>query len=238
VIPATVQRAVADDLRDAILRGRLAAGTRLNQNTIASQYGVSPIPIREALIQLESEGLVKSAPHRGAVVASLSKDELRDLYDIRIALESLAAQLAALQAGNEDVTRLEALLARMDKESDPTRWLDLNLEFHRALYAPSRRSHLCSLIDTLRRNTERYLRIYAKSMGRLKTAQEEHRRILHAYRQRDAISAAAALREHLQNTLSGLLALLAESPALGPDSGEESRGAEQRRRRYVRTVDE
>jgi len=208
LVRKTVQQAVAEDLRDAILRGRLAGGAHLNQTDIASGYGVSPIPVREALRQLESEGLVKSAPHRGAVVASLSQEELRDLYDIRIALESLATRLAILQANSGDFARLESLYSRMNSEHDPSRWLDLNFEFHRALYAPCNRPHLCSLIDTLRRNTERYLRLAAKSADRLRSAQAEHRQILQAYREKDASAATISLQEHLQNTLKGLLRLL------------------------------
>ncbi len=207
LVPKTVHQAVTEDLRDAILRGRLAGGTRLSQTGIASGYGVSPIPVREALRQLESEGLVKSAPHRGAVVASLSQEELRDLYDIRIALESLATRLAIPLAGAGDLAKLETLYSRMSSESDPSRWLDLNFEFHRVLYAPCDRPHLTSLIDTLRRNTERYLRVAAKNAGRLRAGQVEHRRILQSYRERDASAATMLLQEHLQNTLKSLLSL-------------------------------
>jgi len=221
-LPRTLQQAVVDDLRYAILRGRLAAGARLNQSMIASEYGISPIPIREALRQLESEGLVKSAPHRGAVVASLSQPEIQDLYDVRIALESLATRLAIPQAEEADLTRLAALLARMDNERDFSRWLDLNSEFHRALYAPSNRTHLCGLIDNLRRNTERYLRLYARNIGRLKEAQVEHRRILEAYRQKDTSGAVIALQHHLQNTLNGLLALF--EYGLAPDGRTSATG--------------
>lgn len=205
-----MHQAVADDLRDAILRGQVAGGTHLNQNLIALDYGVSAIPVREALKQLESEGLVTSTPHRGAVVSSLSPEEIQDLYDIRIALESLAVRLAVRHLTDADIARLEKLLRAMDRESDPAQWLDMNLDFHRALYAASKRTHLCTLIDTLRRNTERYLRIYAKSMGRLHKAQAEHRKILAAYRRQDETGAANALRDHLQNTLRGLLAIFRE----------------------------
>lgn len=206
--PKTVHQAVAEDLRDAILRGRLAGGARLNQVDIASGYGVSPIPVREALRQLESEGLVKSAPHRGAVVASLSQEELRDLYDMRIALESLATRLAISQAQAGDFAKLESLYSRMSNERYPSRWLDLNFEFHRALYAPCNRPHLITLIDTLRRNTERYLRVAAKNADRLLAGHVEHRRILQAYRERDASAATTLLQEHLHNTLKSLISLL------------------------------
>lgn len=217
----TLQQAVAEDLRDAILRGRLTGGARLTQTDIATGYGVSPIPVREALRQLESEGLVKSAPHRGAVVASLSQEELRDLYDIRIALESLATRLAIPRAESGDFAKLESLYSRMNSERDPSRWLDLNFEFHRTLYAPCYRPHLSSLIDTLRRNTERYLRVGAKSADRLRAAQVEHRRILQAYREKDESAATSALQEHLQNTLKTLLGLL-EGGVEGMVRGGES----------------
>lgn len=218
-LPKTLQQAVADDLRNAILQGRLSAGARLIQGVIASEYGISPIPVREALRQLESEGLVQSIPHRGSIVASLSQSEIEDLYDVRIALESLATRLAVPRADEADFNRLHALLIRMDSERDLARWLDLNSEFHRGMYAPSNRSHLCSLIDNLRRNTERYLRLYARNMKRLKEAQVEHRRIFDGYRRGDANAAASALEDHLKNTLRGLLLLFEDHPelrAVGP----------------------
>lgn len=218
VLPKTIQQAVVDDLREAILRLQLAEGSRLNQSEIAATYGVSLIPVREALKQLESEGLVISSPHKGAFVRPLSASELEDLYDIRIALESLAIQVAISHVKTEHLAELDHLVTAMDSESDPGPWLDLNLAFHRALYVPSQRQHLMSIIDVLRRNTERYLRLYAKSMNRLQNAQREHRRILSAYRKRDVAEASQALRDHLHNTLQALLVLLPERPASISDS--------------------
>lgn len=206
----TVHEAVAEALRKAIYLGELPGGTRLNQDEIAAKFGVSRIPVREALRQLEAEGLVQIIPHRGAVVSTLSPEELRELYEIRITLESLAVRRAIPNVTMDVVQELERLLAELERTEDPLTWLDLNREFHNALYAPSGLKRLCHLIDTLRRNTERYLRIYVGPLGRIPLAQREHRKILEAYRERDADTAVAALQEHLSNTLEGLLRFFQE----------------------------
>ncbi len=206
----TTQEAVADALRDAIYLGELTHGTRLTQDNLAAQFGVSRIPVREALRQLESEGLVEITPHRGAVVSALTPQGLQEIYEIRIALESLAVSLAVPRVSEEDLEKLDALISEMDRQKVPTLWLERNREFHNALYAPAGRPRLCDLIETLRRNSERYLRIYVGLMGRMGIAQEEHRRIVEACRQRDADAAVAALRTHLSNTLAGLSQLFQE----------------------------
>ena len=207
----TAQEAVANALREAIYVGDLPHGTRLTQDDLAGQLGVSRIPIREALWQLESEGLIEITPHRGAVVSALTPQGLQEIYEIRIALESLAVRLAVPQAGEEDLKKLDTLMSEMDREKVPTVWLDRNRDFHNALYAPAGRPKLSDLVDTLRRNTERYLRLYVRLMGRISVAQEEHRRIVEAYRRRDADAAVAALGTHLSNSLVGMLELLGET---------------------------
>jgi DNA-binding GntR family transcriptional regulator len=216
----SLPQAVAHAIREEILLGRIPMAARLNQDALAARFGVSRIPVREALRQLEAEGLVEIHPHRGAFVASLAVEDIKGIYEIRIALESLALEFAAPQARENDLETLEALLSRMDAEVDPAHWLDLNLEFHGSLYAPSGRTHLCHLIETLRRHSEPYLRIYVAPMGRIRMAQEEHHQIFEAYRRRDATAAAAALRIHLNHTLHGLLSVLPRgggSPAAATD---------------------
>lgn len=170
--------------------------------------GVSRIPIREALRQLESEGLIEITPHRGAIVSALTPRDLDEIYEIRIALETLAVRLAVSKSGEEDLRTLERLMAEMERTEAPTVWLDLNRDFHNALYAPADRPRLSNLIDTLRRNSERYLREYVRLIGRTKIAQQEHHHIVEAYRRRNADAAAAALHTHLANSRAGVLELL------------------------------
>ncbi|MDR5675815.1 MAG: GntR family transcriptional regulator [Armatimonadota bacterium] len=188
---------VADVLREAILRGILLAGQQLRQDEIARELGVSHIPVREALRQLEAEGLVRLRPYRGFEVSELSPEEVEELYEIRIPLECQALRLAFPHLTDEDLERAERILDAIDAEGDPSAWSELNTEFHAVLYSPSRRQRLLNLIRTLRTNVDRYLRLYISVMQRKQYSQREHRKILEAVRRRDAAGAVAALEEHL-----------------------------------------
>jgi DNA-binding GntR family transcriptional regulator len=191
---------VADVLRKAILRGILSAGQQLRQEEIARQLGVSHIPVREALRQLEAEGLAHLRPYRGFEVSELSPAELEELYEIRIPLECKALRLAMPHLMPEELQRAEGILDAIDRESDPSVWSQLNTKFHTALYAPSGRHKLLNLIGTLRTNVDRYLRLYVSVMQRKPHAQREHREILEAVRRGDVARAVAALEEHLDVT--------------------------------------
>jgi DNA-binding GntR family transcriptional regulator len=204
----TIQEVVAEALRDAIVTGRLKGGERLHQDGIASRLGVSRMPVREALRQLESEGLVVFTPHRRVSVVALSADELREIYQIRTALELLALDLAVPRMSPHDLAALGDLLEQMDRVTDPGRWLDLNRAFHRTLYRASGRARLCALIDSLRGNVERYLRIYVSGREHRARAQAEHRRIVRACRRRQAAAAKKALHRHLLGTVDHLEAVL------------------------------
>lgn len=228
----SLSHAVAEAVRQEILLGSLPIATRLNQDALAARFGVSRIPVREALHQLEAEGLVELRSHRGAFVASFSAEEIKALYEIRIALESLAVEFAVTQWSQKDLEDLNAVLSKMDAETNPAAWLDLNLKFHRALYAPSGRGRLCSLIETLRRHSEPYLRAYVAPMGRIRRAQEEHHQIYRAYRRRSVSAVVSTLRAHLSHTLNGLLkALSASQENLRRGSQRTVSSATQRRRR-------
>jgi DNA-binding GntR family transcriptional regulator len=188
---------VAEVLREAILRGILVAGQQLRQDEIARELGVSHIPVREALRQLEAEGLVRLRPYRGFEVSELSPEEVEELYEIRIPLECQALRLAMPHLTDADLRRAEEILDAIDAEQDPSAWSQLNTEFHAVLYAPSRRQRLLNLIRTLRTNVDRYLRLYISVMRRKQYSQREHRKILEAVRRRDVAAAVEALEEHL-----------------------------------------
>src|SRR3984893_4096226 len=218
IVVQTAQGTVTDALRRLILLGKIPAGARINQDAVAERYGVSRIPVREALRQLEAEGLVQIFPRRGVLVSSLSAEELTEIYEMRDALEALAVRLAVPEINEDQLMRLEELLTSMDGDSDPSRWLDLDSEFHAALYAPSERKRLCNTIATLRRNTGRYLHIAVRSGDRIRLAQDEHRQILTAYRRRSVDEAVKALRWQLNQTCDFLLDTLKKAPV--EDGGE------------------
>jgi len=139
----TTPSLVAEVLREAILRGVLKGGQPLPQDELAARFGLSRIPIREALRQLEGEGLVTVYPHRGAVVSELSGEELQEMCEIRIALETAAVRLAIPHLDGETLSRAEAILTATDRETDVVaHWSKNNWTFHSTLYMPAHRPRL------------------------------------------------------------------------------------------------
>ena len=194
---------VADFIRTGIMNGEFQPGERLNQAQIAEELGVSRMPVREALHQLEAEGLITVTPHRGAHVASLSQEEMEDIYYIRILLEGGAIRLATKAATEEDLRRLEIILEQCEEATatgDFARLYDLNDEFHRVLYQISGRKLLCEMIDKLRTDSRRFRRLYLRGMQGSTHALQDHYEILDAVRRCAPNEAEAALKRHLKRT--------------------------------------
>ncbi len=204
----TTPALVAEVLREAILLSVLKGGEQLRQDEIAAHLGVSRIPVREALRQLEAEGLVVFYPHRGAVVSALSYREVQEIYEIRIALETTAIRLAIPHLSERDLQRAEKVLDEIDLAADVAKWCVLNREFHTVLYTPADRPRLLALINTMRTNVERYQRIYISLMQHQANSQGEHREILEACRRHDVRSAVRELERHLGNAARSLAAYL------------------------------
>ncbi len=214
---------VVDRLREAITSGSLRPGERLMQADLAERLGVSRMPVREALRTLEREGLVELKPYRGAVVADLSAHELREIYEIRIALESLAVRIGVPKFGDDDLAALEAEMARMDDAKDSTTWLAANARFHELLYASSERTLLLSTIDNLRHKSDRFLALFATTRDRTAAAQQEHRAIFDRVRAGDADTAAELLAAHLQHTVASLAPVIqaGEEDEAAPDASAD-----------------
>jgi DNA-binding GntR family transcriptional regulator len=189
--------AVAGALRDAILRGALPGGAHLRQEELAARMGVSRLPVREALRQLHGEGLVTLAPNRGAEVVALTPGEVHEIYDIRIALETMALRLAIRHLSPAILDRAGAILDTIERVDGVSRWCELNWEFHLCLYTPAGRPHLLKLIDLMHANVDRYLRIYLGLLGFQGRSQEDHRALLAACARYDAETALGILTKHL-----------------------------------------
>ena len=200
--PRTVAGQVAEHLKTEILAGRRAPGEKLRQVEIARALGVSTTPVREALATLQREGLVRLHPQRGAVVFLPSVDDLREHYEIRAALEALAAAKTAERFEPAWAPPLEALLDQMLTDVPAATYIALNQRFHTTLYEHSGRAQLVAMIAALRDASSAYLHIYRAAedfpAARLDA---EHRAILAACVARDPQRAAAATREHLENTV-------------------------------------
>jgi DNA-binding GntR family transcriptional regulator len=189
-------------LHAAILSGTLAPGQRLPITELAAQLGMSPMPIREAMRQLSAVGLVENVPHRGARVTDLSVDDLREVYEARLALEPLAVRKAAGRLSPQEAERAAADLRRLAdayRDGDADAAWSAHTSFHFTLYAAASSRWLERLITPLWESSERYRRVSAVGRG-LRERNEEHEAILAACVAGDAERAAATLHDHLART--------------------------------------
>jgi DNA-binding GntR family transcriptional regulator len=196
----TIQQAVADAVRTRVISGQLPAGTRIDQDALAAEFSVSRMPVREALRQLGAEGFVTIVPHRGAIVTALSPAEVEEIYEIRAALEGVAARHASQKLIADDLERLRTVLAAMRNEKQIDTWVALNAEFHNAINQASMRPRLLELIQRFREQSQPYIRLYVQRLHKSAQARKEHRAILEALADRDADRAEAAVRAHLVGT--------------------------------------
>jgi len=199
----TIGAQVLNHIRTQILSGKLTAGKRIDQNAIATELGVSVIPVRESIRQLEAEGLIEKLPNRGAFVAELSLTELLDIYAIREALEVLATRLAVARMTPETLERLDALVMEMATATmvgDRAALFDLNSDFHFAIYTASQNGILCQLIEGLWERSTVYRRRFTFMPERAAQALAEHRQILDSCRRRDAHDAGEAVRRNVAAT--------------------------------------
>jgi DNA-binding GntR family transcriptional regulator len=206
----TLQDLTTDRLRTAILRGRFPPGARLHHDTLARQFGVSRMPVRQALRVLHSEGLIELRPHRGAVVIALDPEEILQIFEVRGLLEARAAELAAPNLTDADLAHLAAIVSEMEAaEADDDRWLALNLQFHTGIYPASGWRHLCTLIESQRNVVQPYLRVALAFLDRARTARAEHRGILAAAQARDGPRLARLTVNHLRTTARAVVDELA-----------------------------
>ena len=199
---------VAQHLRREILRGQLKSQQPLRQDKLAGDLGVSKIPVREALAQLKAEGLVTYKSNRGAFVTSLSPQEAKEIYLMRIALETMALEHAIPNLTKTDLARAKSALMVIDVEDDPAKWAELNWEFHTAVYQPANMPHLTSTLETLHINVGRYLVLYLDGMAFQQKSQAEHYALLTACEAGDIQTAVSLLKQHLIDASNSLEAYL------------------------------
>jgi len=198
----TAQAAVVDILRERILSGELAPGTRLLQTEIAEQFEMSTTPVREALRQLAAEGLLDGDPHRGVTVHRTSLKELEDVYELRLVLEPMAMGATARKITPEVLEVAEDLVEQMEAVRDPAAWISLNAEFHRVLAEAADRPRLATIIDNLRAVSAVYIATSIRGLPkRRRAANAEHRELIDACRSGDIERAQEIERRHLQHTL-------------------------------------
>lgn len=206
--------AVADKLREKIIRGEIREGEQLRQDAIAAEFQVSRIPVREALRQLEAEGLIIIVPHRGAVVSALSPEDVEELFHIRAVLECEVLKLSIPRLTEADFGKAEQVLDAFEKSLEAAdgiqAWGHLNSEFHGILYSRAMRPHFMSIIRMVNNNGERYIRLQLYLTRAFERAKEEHRQLLLLCRERNVAAACDLLDRHIHHAGKSLKEFLRE----------------------------
>ena len=193
---ATLRAQIADE----IVRGELRPGTPLDEVSLAQRFGVSRTPVREALRELSSAGLVRIQPHRGAVVSRPAAREVEDMFAVMAELEALCAGLAAVAmtpAERRDLAAIHASLRDLIQTGDPQRYHEVNERFHHAIYLGSHNAYLAEVTLTTRRRLAPFRRAQFRTSGRLALSYEEHARVVSAIQRGDRAGAGTAMRDHI-----------------------------------------
>jgi DNA-binding GntR family transcriptional regulator len=200
---ASAVDAAVDQLRDAILTGEMPPGEAIRIKLLAEQLGISHIPIREALRQLEAEGLVISSPRRTPVVAGVAVEELTALYELRRMVEVPTARLAVAQSGAGDLAAVRTAFRHMEatagEPGSPDYW-EIHRDLHWALIAAGANVWTQRVLEPLWRATERYVRLFVTRYRSPDDALQMHRALVAAYEGGDPDAFAAELTEHFAET--------------------------------------
>lgn len=200
----TVGQMVYSVLREAILSGAFSPGEWLRQESLAKAIGVSRIPVRTALLQLESEGMITFHPHRGARVRTLSPEQIDEIYRLRTLLESYALTRANRHIEPARLARLQKLGTKLDRQRQGSGFLDLRIEFYRELYAADDNPLLVEMIDDLRNHVGRYY------LG-FKASHQNHVDLVNKLQDGDMEGAVAWLTTHFDRVRQGITEIATDS---------------------------
>jgi DNA-binding GntR family transcriptional regulator len=206
-----LREVVFETLREAIIGGVLRPGERLMEIQLAEELGVSRTPVREAIRKLELEGFVVMIPRKGAYVSDISYKDIADIFEIRGALEQLAAGLACERITEEELENLERLLVQkkecIDGE-DVEGMVEIDTQFHEALYRASRNDRLVQIVSNLREQIQRFRSTSLASPGRMREAWEEHEKLVEAISERNIPLAQQLASEHIEFAENSFLEIL------------------------------
>ncbi len=205
---------VLETLKEAIVNGKLKPGERLMEQQMAEELGVSRTPIREAIRKLELEGFVIMIPRKGAYVSDISLKDIAQVFEVRAAMESLAAGLAAQRITDEQIEQLERKLAEVKKaanSSDLDLIIKVDTEFHEIIYNASRNDRLVQILNNLGEQIQRYRRASLAHPGRLKDTLEEHQKLVDAIAERNVDLAQKLALDHIESAENSILEALNKS---------------------------
>lgn len=208
--------AIADGLRERILSGELAEGATIRQEALAKEYGVSRMPIREALKRLDDEGLVQLSNNRGTSVTKHSLHEIGEIFDLRILIEVDLFGRSIPKMTDEDFAHCRKLLDAMETSydaDDVANWGRLNYEYHSALYFAAGRKLTNALLRKACLQSDRYVRMHLSVMRQRETAKADHRTLLNHAQDRNIKDGQELLTNHIKRTKDQLLDLIATKRA-------------------------
>ncbi|MBN8413814.1 MULTISPECIES: GntR family transcriptional regulator [Halomonas] len=212
---SSLYEAVAERLRDMVMEGELAPGSRIAEKSLCEAFGVSPTPLRQALKVLASEGLVEMLPHRGARVTTVDREEVRDLFEVMAALESLAGNLLVVRASDTDIAQVRALHDEMMEHFNANRrpqYFALNQQIHARLAELSGNRVLKDLEQSLTLRITRARYVANLDSARWEESAREHTYFVEALEARDAQALSEALSLHMRKTGQAILQGLPASP--------------------------
>ena len=209
----TVAAEAAEILRQRILSGEIRGGQPIRQEQIAQDLGVSRIPLREALKQLEAEGFVTIAPHKGAVVSTLSAEEAEELFALRLQIESWLLREAIPRMREADFAHLDAIIDESRAPDNLARWGELNWQLHEALYRPAGRPLSLKVLKRIHDNLDRYLRLQIAITRDWDRAYRDHQDLVALSREGNVEAALALLENHILGTAKALSTTLANRSA-------------------------
>lgn len=201
---------VFQTIRENILNGIYCEHMELRENTIAKELGVSRTPVREALRQLELEGLVKVVPNKGACVTGITQKDVKDIYMIRSLLEGLCARLATEHITEEKIDELEEIILlsefhlKKKKDEQPQQVTELDGKFHEILYSASDSRILKHVLSDFHKYVKMARKASVTNPERAEKSIEEHKHILQAIKDRDADKAESLANEHMMNVMKNL----------------------------------
>lgn len=199
---------VLEAIRSAIMNGTLQPRERLMEIQLAEELGVSRTPVREALRKLELEGFIVMVPRKGAYVADLSFKDIADVFEIRAALEGLAAGLAAERITEDELENMERLIVGKQEainSGDIDKLVEVDTSFHELLYKASRNNRLAAIISNLREQIQRFRLTSLSFPGRNKESLQEHKQLVEAIQARDSQLARQLAQEHIENAENVLI---------------------------------
>lgn len=199
---------IASEIRRRIFLNLLKDGEKLTQDSIASEFGSSHIPVREAFRMLAAEGLVEQRPRRGVIVSTLDPNFVEELLEIRGVLELQALRWAMPHISEDILLKADQILKKSEQTDDVDIWLACNWEFHAIIYELSGRITLQGILNSLNSRIERVIRVLIANTNYRKQAEAEHRALLSSLAVANEGAAELLLDQHLRETKKGLIELI------------------------------